>query len=440
LPGFVRVYERAYGSTKFEQVGYDITNGMAKEEFGKSVDLSDDGSELIVGIPDPGPRWGNNYGYANYYRRDNSLNFYEHQGENDLYENRDFIFGFEVAFGGGDIFGLGFDAILQRNDTNYWITEMIKDKYPYGDDDDDDTSNIWCKYRGSRALSGDGSVLALICYEHGREDIYNENRTAYVSIYDRNNNVWTLTSKISPDSKEVYGDHFSSDPSPALALSGDGSTLAWGSPAINRTSAGYISGPVRVYERDSSNNYNQVGSDIVGETKSDFFGFKVDLSNNGAILAVTAPENDGDVGCEMKFRSSCYGGHVRIYERDSSNNWVQVGSDINGKKKDEHSGESIALSNDGSIVAIGSPYKHNLVRVYELQCDHPPSPFMIWLRKNGEIFWSLIGLVLVLMLISLVAFFRFKKERKKDIDSSENDSRPQETFVGDVTGVEEAVI
>merc|ERR1712045_455224 len=100
------------------------------------------------------------------------------------------------------------------------------------------------------------------------------------------------------------------------------------------------------------------------------------------------------------------------YERESSNNWVQLGSDINGKKRDENSGKSIAFSYDGSRVAVGSP-NANLVRVYDLDCDYPPSPFIVWVRKNGVFFWCLVGICLVLLLIPLVLFYRFKKLQKE---------------------------
>ena len=48
-------------------------------------------------------------------------------------------------------------------------------------------------------------------------------------------------------------------------------------------------------------------------------------------------------------------GYVRVY-KNTSGTWTQIGSDIDGEKGDDHSGYSVSLSSDGSIVAIGAPY------------------------------------------------------------------------------------
>ena len=62
-------------------------------------------------------------------------------------------------------------------------------------------------------------------------------------------------------------------------------------------------------------------------------------------------------------------GHVRIYENDNGT-WTQLGSDIDGEAADDWSGYSVSLSSDGSTVAIGaknnsgSGSKAGHVRVY----------------------------------------------------------------------------
>ena len=49
--------------------------------------------------------------------------------------------------------------------------------------------------------------------------------------------------------------------------------------------------------------------------------------------------------------------------------WTQLGSDINGEAASDNSGYSVALSSDGTIVAIGARYNGGLqsghVRVYQ---------------------------------------------------------------------------
>ena len=63
-------------------------------------------------------------------------------------------------------------------------------------------------------------------------------------------------------------------------------------------------------------------------------------------------------------------GHVRVYQ-DFNGVWIQIGQDIDGEFTGDGSGSSVSLSNDGSIVAIGAPYSSDTfgdaghVRVYQ---------------------------------------------------------------------------
>jgi hypothetical protein len=48
-------------------------------------------------------------------------------------------------------------------------------------------------------------------------------------------------------------------------------------------------------------------------------------------------------------------GHVRVFEHVvSSSGWVQLGDDIDGEAADDYSGLSVSLSKDGKTVAIGA--------------------------------------------------------------------------------------
>ncbi|MCP4799453.1 MAG: hypothetical protein GY893_05830, partial [bacterium] len=86
----------------------------------------------------------------------------------------------------------------------------------------------------------------------------------------------------------------------------------------------------------------QIGSDIDGEAANDYSGTSVSLSSDGSIVAIGAPQND-----------LWDSGHVRIYQNNSGT-WSQIGDDIDGEGKFDHSGVSVSLSGDGSIVAIGA--------------------------------------------------------------------------------------
>lgn len=100
----------------------------------------------------------------------------------------------------------------------------------------------------------------------------------------------------------------------AIALSENGNILAVSSGSVTQ-----------VYS-NISGNWVQVGQDIQG------YGYRIMLSNNGSVLAVTS-----------------YGNTVRVYE-NINNNWTQIGKDISEK------GHDIALSGDGSVLAIADDF------------------------------------------------------------------------------------
>jgi len=155
--------------------------------------------------------------------------------------------------------------------------------------------------------------------------------------------------------------------------------------AIGNDGNGTRSGHVRVYVRDASNNWNQLGGDIDGERDGDKSGFSVSLNDGGTILAIGAIYNDGVNG------EKTFSGHVRVYEFvDVVGNipayWSKVGTGIVGELGYIQSGFSVSLSADGTTVAIGAPYNdgvngenHGHVRVYV----RDPNEAIGW-RQVGE--------------------------------------------------------
>lgn len=138
---------------------------------------------------------------------------------------------------------------------------------------------------------------------------------------------------------ESYGDLFGT----AVSLSSDGNILAVGA---NKDDAnGTDSGHARVYGWTGSN-WDQIGSDLDGEAAEDWFGSSVSLNNEGTVLAVGTYLNDGN-GTDS--------GHARVFGWTGSN-WAQMGFDIDGKSKGAWLGSSVNLSNDGTILAIGASY------------------------------------------------------------------------------------
>lgn len=87
----------------------------------------------------------------------------------------------------------------------------------------------------------------------------------------------------------------------------------------------------------------QIGDDLEGEAAGDLFHI-VALSADGSRIVVGAVGNDA---------TGTNAGHARVFER-SGNTWVQLGEDIDGEAADDRFGGAVAISDDGSRVAIGS--------------------------------------------------------------------------------------
>jgi LPXTG-motif cell wall-anchored protein len=106
--------------------------------------------------------------------------------------------------------------------------------------------------------------------------------------------------------------------------------------------------------------WTQTGADIDGEAAGDASGYSVAMSGDGSRIASGAALNDGNVSDA---------GHVRVYTLINGA-WTQTGVDIDGEAAYDVSGFSVAISGDGSRIAIGAVYNDGTgsdaghVRVY----------------------------------------------------------------------------
>ena len=207
----------------------------------------------------------------------------------------------------------------------------------------------------SVSLSADGSIVAI-------GSIGNDNNTGHVRVYESSGNNWTqLGGDIDGGSQGDYSGFSvslsSKDNIPRVAI---GNGLGNGSDFNN----------VKLYEI-SDNNWVQLDADISGVTQSNNSGYSVSLNADGSRLAIGSVGNDDNSGS------------VRVYDI-SGNNWVQLGTDIDGETASDESGYSVSLSNDGSTVAIGAIYNNGTdissghVRVYQYND-------VSWVQLGGDI-------------------------------------------------------
>ena len=211
----------------------------------------------------------------------------------------------------------------------------------------------------SVSLSADGTRVAIgAVFNDG-----NGPNSGSVRVYQLNaSNNWQ---KIGQDiDGEAAGDRLGR----AVTLSADGNRLAVG--AFLNDGNGGDSGSVRVYQLHASNNWQQLGQDIDGEFGGDRSGLAMSLSADGRRVAVGAHLNNGSNNLKPD------SGSVRVYQLDASNNWQQLGQDIDGEATGERSGYSVSLSADGTRVAIGASLNDDngqdsgSVRVYKLDASN----------------------------------------------------------------------
>ena len=93
----------------------------------------------------------------------------------------------------------------------------------------------------------------------------------------------------------------------------------------------------------SNSTFSPFGQDLSGETIFNYFGCYVSLSEDGKIMGVTAPFNNG---------AGTLRGSAQIYKYNDIS-WVQLGLDIDGEA-DNDQDFILKLSKDGTIAAIGS--------------------------------------------------------------------------------------
>jgi len=215
----------------------------------------------------------------------------------------------------------------------------------------------WFGY--SVSLSSNGTIMAAGALTQSLSQNQNESGPGYVQSFQFNGSQWKeLGTKILGS---TAGGGFGS----AVALSCDGLTLAAAGDADTEAEAipnDIDTGYVRVF-RFVGSDWQQVGQDLKGTTANDLFGKSLALSGDGSIVACGAPHTID--------ANNYFPGMVQIFQFNGTQ-WQSLGSPIDKFSDGEEFGFSVALSQDGFTVAVGSRYfagttvKIGRVRVFRL--------------------------------------------------------------------------
>ena len=160
---------------------------------------------------------------------------------------------------------------------------------------------------------------------------------AFVYVWDVGGRDWALRGAplVGSAASEMHGI--------SVAISGDGDVVAIGT---RGPSVGLVEGIICVYEWVPDNSrYERVGDSLVG-VLGEFFGGTESLALSGDGLVLAA-------GVRGRSTNGQQSGGVRVFGREGQQ-WVPMGSIIEGAASGDNAGSSVALSEDGHVLVVPS--------------------------------------------------------------------------------------
>lgn len=324
-------------------IGNEISNSQFEEDevLGISLALSDDGTIIAVGnrhtsyvrlyMFQPQPSHNplqntNNSHNNNNNNNDDDEDSYWVQMGSDIMGNDD-TFGYDVALSGdGYTVAIGGPQnsavyVYKFNATQEWnmVGGSIRGDMFRGE------------LAGSAiALSLDGRVIAVGA--HLNSDNYQ--RSGQVRAFQLNSDDTKWVPLGSDINGEAFGDQFGG----AISLSNDGLTLAVGArfhddddvSTTNQTNIGHV----RVF-RFIDVDWTMMGNDIEGDEAGEGFGYSVSLSGDGRTCAI------GNTNSELA-----------VYRQTETDEWLSIGTSIPPIHKGNDIKAYVSLSRDGNVLAV----------------------------------------------------------------------------------------
>jgi hypothetical protein len=326
--GAVYVFVRDDLGVWTQQAYIKASNTEANDQFGSSVALSGDGRTLAVGA------------------------WFEDSGATGINGNQ----------ADNSVLGSGAVYVFTRDDLDTWTQQAYVKA---------SNTNFRQWFGASVALSGDGSTLAVGANQEnskatgvdGDQTDTSADEAGAVYVFVRDDlSAWTQQAYIkasNTDAEDQFGG--------SVALSGDGNTLAVGAffedssaTGINGNeadNAAAAAGAAYVFVRDDLGVWSQRAYIKASNTEeSDVFGGSVALSGDGSTLAVGARgESSKATGINGDQANDTVGdsGAAYVFVRDDLGVWTQQAY-VKASNTGGWLGISVALSSDGSTLAIGA--------------------------------------------------------------------------------------
>ncbi|WP_052702324.1 FG-GAP repeat protein [Marinomonas sp. S3726] len=327
--GAVYLYSRDNNNVWSQQAYIKASNTDSEDYFGENLKLSSDGSTLTVSASsEDSSSTGINNIQTDNTSSDSGAVFVFTRGSNDIWSQQAYIKSSNT--GSGDLFG---SSVSLSSDGNLLAVGAL----------DEDS--------GSTGINGDQMDNST----DGSGAVY---------IFSRDTNaLWTQQAYLKASFKDkinLFGDH--------LALSADASTLAVSSPYEDSDSIGVngdqtnknalYSGAVYIFTKDMSNNWEQEAYIKASNTQTDDqFGYHLDISSDGNILAVSAISESGNtegLNGDQNDNSQNKSGAVYTFVRNGTVWSQQAYLKASNTDKGDKFGEAVSLAADGSILAVGA--------------------------------------------------------------------------------------
>jgi hypothetical protein len=306
--GHVRVYQ--YNGTVWNQLGQDIDGEAANDYSGYSVSINSDGTIVAIGAY-RNDGIGGDSGHVRIHQYNSDNNLWNQLGQDIDGEANNDRSGNSVSINSdGTIVAIGAfynDGTTTSNAGHVRIYQYNSSGNIWNQLGQDIDGEAQFDYSGtSVSLNGDGTIVAIGANENDGTTTSNAGHTR-VYQYDSGNNLWNQLGQ------DIDGEASLDNSGEYVSLSSDGTIVAIG--ARDNGGNGIASGHVRIYQYNGTV-WNQLGQDIDGESGFSYSSEGISISDDGTIVAIGAPYNNGT--------GVIYMGHVRVYELAHTKTYVQV--------------------------------------------------------------------------------------------------------------------
>jgi hypothetical protein len=333
--GRTRIYQ--YVGTNWVKLGQDIDGAAGSDQSGFSVSINGAGNIVAIGSP-YNDASGNNSGHTRIYQYNGTI--WVKLGQDIGGEAASDESGTVSINNSGNIVAIGSNRnngfvghvrIYSYNGTN-WV-QLGSDIDGIG------AANLFAY---SISINAIGNIVAIGAHQK------NSNR-GQTQIFKYDGVSWN---QLGPN---IDGLNVTEITGYSVSISSNGHRVAIGGPGMY--TFGTSNGLARIYEyNDIGISWDQLGSDIVGDTADDSLGFFISINSDGNIVVIGAKQSLSD------------NGYAKIYKYDGAQ-WNQIGQTLVGEAIDDRFGWSVSINGPGDIVGIGATRNNGIgdARIFKLK-------------------------------------------------------------------------